>query len=119
MGWIMSKTKSDFLGKRALEIRRSADEPRRELVGLLAEAPDGRLPEGAPITPEGRRTDSEGFVSASVWSVVQERSVALGLLTDGRARIGQRVFVRLPDQVIAATVTAPVFHDPKGARLRS
>jgi sarcosine oxidase subunit alpha len=119
MGWIMSKTKSDFLGKRALEIRRSAGEPRRELVGLLAEAPDGRLPEGAPITPEGRRTDSEGFVSASVWSVVQERSVALGLLTDGRARIGQRVFVRLPDQVIAATVAAPVFHDPKGARLRS
>jgi sarcosine oxidase subunit alpha len=54
-----------------------------------------------------------------VWSVVQERSVALGLLTDGRARIGQEVFVRLPDQVLAATVTAPVFHDPKGARLRS
>jgi sarcosine oxidase subunit alpha len=119
MAWIVSKSKPDFLGKRALEIRRGADEPRRELVGLLAEDPETRLPEGAPITPKGRRTDSEGFISASVWSVAQERTVALGLLIDGRARIGQQVIVRLPDQVLAATVTAPVFHDPKGVRLRS
>jgi sarcosine oxidase subunit alpha len=118
MAWILSKQKIDHLGKRALEVRRVGGKARRELVGLLTQDAQRLVVEGAPITPRGNREASEGFVSASVWSVVQQRSVALGLLRDGRRRMGETVFVRMKDDVVRATVTAPCFHDPQGARLR-
>jgi sarcosine oxidase subunit alpha len=117
LGWIMSD-KPDYLGKRAVQIRRAGGEPRRELVGLLVEDPARLVEESAPITPEGRREASEGFVSACVWSVVQKRSIALALLLDGRRRIGETVYIRMQDEVVRAEVTRPCFHDPDGKRLR-
>ena len=61
LGWIMSKTKADYLGKRAIAIRRAPGTPRRELVGLLPEDPELMVVEGSPITPGGRREATEGF----------------------------------------------------------
>ena len=119
MGWVVSALKSDFIGKRAMEIRRRGEPRRQELVGLLTEDPDVTIPEGAPLTPQGHRSDSEGFVSASVWSVVRNRSIALALVENGRARLDETVHARLPDRIIRAAVTAPVFHDPDGKRMRS
>ncbi len=118
LGWLMSRKKADFLGKRSVALRRAGGAVRRELVGLLPE-PDQPLPEGAPLTPEGRRTASEGFVTACVQSVVEDRWVALALLENGQARHGDTVHVRVEDKVLPARVTAPIFHDPKGERLRS
>ncbi|MEM7429462.1 MAG: aminomethyltransferase family protein, partial [Pseudomonadota bacterium] len=119
MGWIMSKKKQDYLGKRSVELRRSSGKPRRELVGLRIEEPERLVTEGAPITPGGRRETSEGLVTACVWSVVHERAVGLALLTNGRSRIGETAYVRMKDDVVAARVTEPCFHDAPGARLRS
>jgi sarcosine oxidase subunit alpha len=119
MDWIMSKTKADYLGKRAVEIRRSSGRARRELVGLLPDDPELMLDENAPLTPGGRRESSEGFVTACVWSVVQNRVVALALLKNGRERIGEKVHIRMKDHVVSAQVTAACFHDPDGALLRS
>lgn len=119
LGWAMSRTKPDFLGKHAVQLRRGATGARRELVGLLTADAQRQVTDGAPITPGGRREASEGFVTASIWSPVQKRSVALGLLTNGRARMGETVFIRLKEEVVPAVVTAPCFHDPKGLRLRS
>ena len=82
----MSRKKFDFIGKRSVMIRRSRDQARRELVGLLPEDPDRLVDENAPITPDGRREASEGFVTACVWSVVLNRSIGLALLTNGRKR---------------------------------
>ena len=118
MAWILSKRKPDYLGKRSLEIRRGSGAVRRELVGLLTEDPQRLVVEGAPITPRGARQASEGFVSACVWSVVQQRSVALGLLNNGRSRTGETVFVRMKADVVRATVTAPCFYDATGAKMR-
>jgi sarcosine oxidase subunit alpha len=119
MGWIMSKKKKDYIGKRALEIRRSADKPRRELVGLLLDDPDRLVDENAPLTPGGRKQASEGFVTACVWSVSKNRSVALALLEDGRNRIGEKAYIRMKQEVVSAEITAPCFHDAEGHRLRS
>ena len=118
MDWIVSKKKLDFIGRRAMEIRRRENPLRRELVGLLPENPDIVIPEGAPLTPGGRAGDSEGFVSASVYSVSEGRSIALGLLMEGRSRIGDTVYARARKEVIPALVTKPVFYDPDGHRLR-
>jgi sarcosine oxidase subunit alpha len=119
IGWIMSKKKADYIGKRAVEIRRSSGRPRRELVGLLIDDPGRLVTEGAPITPGGRREPSEGFVTACVWSVVQDRAVALCLLMDGRRRMGEKAHIRLKNEVVTAEITRPCFHDPDGERLRS
>ena len=118
MGWILAKNKIDYLGKRSVMLRRASGRPRRELVGLLPQDPAQRVAEGAPITPQGKREASEGFVSACVWSVVKQRTVALGLLTDGRSRQGETVFIRMKDDVVRATVTSPCFYDPRGLVLR-
>ena len=119
MSWIMSRKKADYIGKRAVAIRRSGDNPRRELVGLLTDDPDRLVTEGAPLTPDGRREASEGFVTACVWSVARSRSAALALLTNGRSRIGETAHIRLKDEVVAATITQPCFYDPDAERMKS
>jgi sarcosine oxidase subunit alpha len=119
MSWIMSKKKADYIGRRAVAIRRSIDKPRRELVGLLTDDASRLVTEGAPLTPDGRREASEGFVTASVWSVAQSRSVALALLTNGRSRIGQTAHIRLKNEIVAATITQPCFYDPDSERMKN
>ncbi|MGB3316838.1 MAG: sarcosine oxidase subunit alpha, partial [Albidovulum sp.] len=69
MSWVMSKKKPDYLGKRSVELRRSTGGPRRELVGIRPLDPNRQVPEGAPLTPGGRKEATEGFVTACVWSV--------------------------------------------------
>jgi sarcosine oxidase, subunit alpha len=111
MSWIMSKKKVDYIGKRAVEIRRSAESPRRELVGLLMDDPTRLVTEGAPLTPNGQLEASEGFVTACVWSVANSRSVALALLSNGRSRIGQTAHIRIKNEIVPATITQPCFYD--------
>lgn len=119
MGWAMSKKKPDYLGKRAVQIRREGAAPRRELVGVIPE-PDRQIPEGAPLTPGGRKERTEGFVTACVWSVVHEKWVGLALLERGHARHGETAHVRLKGgEVIPVRVTAPCHYDPDGDKLRS
>jgi len=119
MSWAMSKKKADYIGKRAVEIRRSQDSPRRELVGLLTDDPSRLVTEGAPLTPKGQLQASEGFVTASVWSVARSRSVALALLTDGRSRIGQAAHVRIKNEIVPVTITQPCFYDPASERMKN
>jgi len=119
MGWAMSRKKPDYLGKRAVAIRRAGGGVRRELVGILPD-PDGPVPEGAPLTPGGRREASEGFVTACVKSVAQGRWVGLALLDNGHTRHGEVAHVRLKGgTVIAVRVTAPCHYDPDGKKMRS
>ncbi len=119
MNWIMSRKKPDYLGKRSVALRRSTGGIRRELVGLLPNDPNRAIPEGAPLTPGGRKQATEGLTTACVWSVANKRWVALALLENGHSRHGETVHVRLRDDVIPATVTAPVHYDPAGEKLRS
>ena len=119
MGWAMSKKKPDYLGKRAVQIRREGGGPRRELVGVIPE-PDRQIPEGAPLTPGGRQEKTEGFTTACVWSVVHGRWVGLALLENGHSRHGETAHVRLKGgDVIPVRVTAPCHYDPDGDKLRS
>ena len=119
MDWIVSPTKQDFIGKRALDIRHKANPLRQQLVGLLPDDPQQLIDENSPITPGGRREASEGFVTACVWSVVHDRVIALGLLANGRQRLDETVHIRRKEQVVTATVVEPCFHDPRGHLLRS
>ena len=119
MGWIMSKKKVDFIGKRSVNLRRDLKKTRRELVGLLPNDPNEAIPEGAPITPNGQKVATEGFTTACVWSVVNNSWVGLALLEDGHSRHGETACVRLKNKIIRAKIVPPVFHDPEGKLLRS
>jgi sarcosine oxidase subunit alpha len=119
LNWIMSKTKTDYIGKKANEIRLAENPSRWQLVGLLPDDPEHLIDESAPITPGGRRESSEGFVTACVWSVVHNRVIALALLENGQSRMDETIYIRRKDHVVTAKVTAPCFYDAKGHLLRS
>ena len=112
----IAMAKEDFIGKRAL-IRDLADHlPRPELVGLLTED-RGVLSEGAPIVTDASL--SPGFVTAAVDSPALGRGVALALLDGGRASMGAAIDVMDGVRRRRCIVTAPIFVDPDGERLRS
>jgi sarcosine oxidase subunit alpha len=114
-------TRKDFLGKRSLSRADMVHPDRHQLVGLLTEAPDEVLPEGAQIAAEyrpGRPMTSLGHVTSSYFSPTLGRSIALALLAGGRGRLGDTVTLPLEGgRAAKAKVVAPVFYDPEGARL--
>lgn len=119
--WAIGKTKPDFVGKRALArtaLARQTD--RKQLVGLFTEDKDIVLEEGAHLVADPNQPKPMtmlGHVTSSYWSATLNRSIALAMVRDGRARIGETLHVPLPDRTVAVTLTSPVFYDPEGARL--
>ena len=121
LGRMVGTDKPDFLGKRALELEEMQRAGRRQLVGLLTEQADVVLDEGAQVTamadpPAG--TSSLGFVSSAYHSASLGRSIALALVIGGRDRMGDRLYVPMPNESIAVEVVTPVFYDVDGERLR-
>jgi sarcosine oxidase subunit alpha len=119
MDWIVSKRK-DFIGRRSLLRSDTARADRKQLVGLLTEAPDVVLDEGSQMVESDKppgATRMQGHVTSSYFSACLGRSIALALLKGGRARTGDVVPVAVADgMVVPARVVAPVFVDPEGTR---
>ena len=122
MDWIVAQQKPDFIGKRSLA-RADIQKPgRKQLVGLLPEPANELLEEGAQIVADPHQSipmTMIGHVTSSYMSPNLGRSFALALVKDGRARIGERLYVPMLDRTIAVTVTEPVFFDQEGERLRA
>ncbi len=55
-------------------------------------------------------------MTSSYRSAILDRTFALAMVEGGHAMHGRTVYAPLPEGTIAATVTAPVFYDPEGAR---
>lgn len=120
MGWIVSKQKADFIGKRSFSRRDTSRSDRKQLVGLLTRDPREILPEGAQIVadPGGAApVPMLGHVTSSYWSETLGRSIALALLKDGPSLVDRIVHAPLGSRTVACQVTRPVFYDPEGARL--
>lgn len=130
LAWAVRMDKEDFVGKRSLQRDLARPQGRHQLVGLLVDAGQAPLEEGAQILREGLDLHSAktapqasaGFVTASVWSPSLGRAVALALLEDGASRHGQSVQVTAAAtgglSLRQALVAAPVFVDPDGGRMR-
>ena len=121
MGWIVSKKKGDFIGRRSLFRSGMRRSDRKQLVGLLTEDPALVLEEGAQIVVDPRQPlpmRMIGHVTSSYRSPNLGRSIALAMVRGGRERSGQRLWVpRLDGPAIPVEVTSPVFYDPEGTRL--
>jgi sarcosine oxidase subunit alpha len=118
--WAIGKAKPDFVGKRALARSAMNSPDRKQLVGLLTRDPRVVLEEGAQVVDvPGQAPPMKliGHVTSSYMSATLDRSIALAVVAGGRARIGQTLHVPMPSGEIAVEVCAPMFYDPKGARL--
>jgi sarcosine oxidase, subunit alpha len=122
LAWAIGKNKPDFVGKRSLERPAMSAPQRRQLVGLLTEDPQTVLAEGTQVMAEAASpvpTRPLGHVTSAYYSATLGRSIAMGLLAGGRARLGQRLYVPTKAGEIAVKVASPVFYDPTGARINA
>jgi len=121
LGWALGKTKPDFVGKRSLQRPAMSVPDRKQLVGLQTSDPHVVLDEGAQIMQEPNQRAPVrplGHVTSSYHSALLGRSIALALVSGGRARQGQTLYVPTTGGGdVAVKVTSPVFYDPEGARL--
>ena len=123
MDRMVSGQKGDFLGRRSLSRPAIAAPGRRQLVGILTEDPDQVLAQGIHLTRERDVTlpaRTEGFVSSTYWSPNLGRSIALGLVVDGRARHGEALFAQgLDGTPVPVQLTDSMFIDREGHRARA
>ncbi|MDE2449385.1 MAG: sarcosine oxidase subunit alpha, partial [Gammaproteobacteria bacterium] len=120
LSWAIGKNKADFVGKRALQRPAFASPFRKQLVGLATRDPLCVLEEGAQVVPGRQRAAPEaaiGHVTSSYHSANLGRSIALALLTSGRSRLGETLYVAMPEGDIPVQVVSPIFYDPQGSRL--
>jgi sarcosine oxidase subunit alpha len=119
MSWIVNERKGDFVGRRSLRRPALAGPGRKQLVGVLPVDPEALLPEGAQLLVEGPEhtpAGGAGHVTSSYRSAVLGRTFALAMVPGGRSLVGRTVHAPMPDGVIDATITEPVFYDADGTR---
>ncbi len=121
MGWIVDMTKPDFIGKRSLSRDMRLGGERQHVVGLLPDDDRASVADGSALLPaqdSSSRSGFQGHVTAACFSPTLKRTIALGLLKDGQNRHGEKIIISGLENSGPATVTAPVFYDPKGERMR-
>lgn len=119
----MVSAKKDCIGKPASQRPGLTGPEREQLVGLMPVDPEAELSAGAHLYNENDpavRVNNQGYVTSVGYSPTLRSWLALGFLTNGRARHGE--IVRLDDGLrgrkVACRVVHPVFHDPEGGKLR-
>jgi len=121
LSWAVSKKKTDFIGKRAMERPDLTRPDRKQLVGLHTLEPRTVLPDGAhavegPRKPNGM-ANMIGHVTSTYFSPTLGRSIAMGLIERGAERMGETLEFPVDKGVtIRATVVDPVFLDKAGER---
>ena len=120
---LVSKKKADFLGKRSLEQAYLKGPNRKQLVGLLTENPQDVLPDGAyavRAVKDKPPMEMIGQVTSSYMSPTLGRSIAMALIENGRARMGDVISFPLDGgKVMKATITDTVFYDKEGGRIHA
>jgi sarcosine oxidase subunit alpha len=109
---------ANFVGRRSLSRPAARDPARFQLVALAPVDGRTRLPVGAQIAAAPPPTLTEGHVTSSYMSPELGKPVALGMLSRGTQRVGERVQVHHLGSTIEAEVVKGPFIDPKGERLR-
>ena len=120
LDWAVGKKKTDFVGIRGMTRPDLVAKGRKQLVGLKTKDPKVVLEEGAQIVEDPNQPipmKMIGHVTSSYWSENCGRSIALALVAGGRDRMGQTLYVPMPDGVIEVEVSGTVFFDEKGERL--
>ena len=114
MEWIVSKKKNDFIGKKAFSLPHLNARVRKQLVGILTLDTDKVLPDGCHALEDGKAI---GHVTSTYFSPTLKRSIALGLIENGRSRIGSALeFESSSKESIFAKLVDPSFYDMEGSK---
>ena len=128
MGWVVSKLKKDFIGKRSYSRLANIDENRKQLVSVLPTDPKLRLPEGSQLvfpedlgdyTGEGlpkAPIPMQGHVTSSYDSQALGRTFGLALIKNGPSLIGQKLMATCDGGFAEVEVGPTVLFDPEGER---
>ncbi|MFU8864192.1 MAG: sarcosine oxidase subunit alpha family protein [Rhodobacterales bacterium] len=120
LGWAISKKKDDYIGKRGQQRSHMTDPNRWQLVGL--ETLDGStLPDGAYAVADGTNANgqrnTQGRVTSTYHSPTLGRGIAMGLVLDGPARMGQVInFGKTDGTEVKAKIVDQVFFDKDGEK---
>ncbi len=121
LGWAVGKQKPDFVGKRSLARPDMLKADRKHLVGLLTNDPKLVLEEGAQIVADPKQAlpmTMLGHVTSSYWSEALGRSIAMAVVSGGKDRMGETLYMPMPDGTVhEAVVSGMVFYDPEGKKL--
>lgn len=120
-GWAVASSKPfSFIGKRGMQRADCLRENRKQLVGLMTTDPDAVLPEGAQAVrdpAEAIPMTMVGHVTSSYHSAYLNRRIAMGVIKDGLARMGEKVYFPLRNgSIIEAMICSTVFVDPDNER---
>jgi sarcosine oxidase subunit alpha len=117
-GRAIERKQANFVGRRSLLRPAARDPARLQLVALSPADGRTRLPVGGQIASAPPPTLAEGHVTSSYRSPHLGAPVALGMLSRGFERVGERVSLyHLGTRIDAVVVKGP-FVDPQGERLR-
>src|SRR5207342_2724401 len=114
---LVSRKKADFLGKRSLEQSYLKQPGRKQLVGLFTDDPNEVLPDGAHAVNEVKPKppmQTIGHVTSTYFSPTLNRSIAMALIENGRARMGETLRFPLEGKTVSAKIVDPVFYDKEG-----
>ena len=116
---LVSKVKTDFVGKRSLTRPDITAEGRKQLVGLLTKNGQEVLDEGAQVVADPSAPvpmPMLGHVTSSYYSSNCGRSIAMAMIKNGRARMGETLWVTTPTGFTEAVVAPAVFYEVQGAK---
>jgi sarcosine oxidase, subunit alpha len=117
---VLARKSDDFVGRRSLQRSDATRADRLQLVGIAAEDPAVVLPIGAHVVADSStRSGSDGYVTSSCASEALGRSVALGLVRAGRARMGEVIRVYSERRTWPARIVTPAWYDPQGERMHA
>jgi sarcosine oxidase subunit alpha len=122
MAAITQAKADDFVGRRSTLTPEARREGRRQLVGLRTADDRTVLPIGGHVVGvDFKQTPylTHGWVTSSVMSDALKRPVALGLVADGRKRMGEAVLIYDGGRTIAARIVDACAYDPKGERINA
>jgi sarcosine oxidase, subunit alpha len=118
LSWAVSKKKADFLGKRGQERSFLASPDRWQLVGFEtldgSVVPDGSYILASGVNANGQR-NTQGRVTSTYYSPTLDRGIAMGLIANGPARMGEVVeFNKVDGSTVKAKIVDAVFYDKAG-----
>ena len=123
LGWVIDMNKPDFIGKRSLQRDLNIGGERQHVVGLLPDDHNAKIADGSALVPVQAPTSGnpefQGHVTAACYSPTLERTIALALLKNGKNRHGENIRISGLEGSFTATVTKPVFYDPRGEKMRA
>lgn len=119
-GAAVAAKRGDFIGRRSLSLAENLRDDRLQLVGIRCEgSPQAFIPGAHLLDAAATQLPhaSSGYLTTAIRSATLNQHIGLGLLKNGRARIGASIYVFDDGKHSCATVVDPTHYDPTGERL--